>query len=348
MVITVFYCYSVISQTTYIENFDSKGYPANLPNNTYWLFYNEIHPTQNNWEKFIPGDGNAYITVDADISNDTDLKHPFQTMVFGGVGENHRLEVRMKGAAVNGGLTAFIFTYTQTGSIFNEVDIEVVAQDLQSGIPAHAILPPNGWTDARFNTWRNANEITEVPFTGSQKPVIDANNNKISLIDSEFHTYTIDWRANQVDFFIDGVLQESFNTTVATGWSEVIIGYRNLPWAGNFRWTGNHTMVIDYFKIEPLEAILTTEFVDSNLDAQISIFPNPANDEIHIRIADDATIKKMELINVISSKVMEIKEFDSQSNSVKTIDISHFVKGVYFLRTEFEDGRFIIKKILKL
>jgi hypothetical protein len=345
-IITVFYSCFAISQTTYIEGFNTKGYPANLPNNAYWMFYNDIHPNQNNWDKFIPGDGNAYITVDADKSNDTDYTYPYQAMVFGGIGENHRLEVRMKGAAVDGGLTAFIFTYTQTGSIFNEVDIEVVAQDLQSGIPSHDIHAPNGWTDARFNTWRNANEITEVPFTGSQKPVVDANNNKISLIDGEFHTYTIDWRENQVDFFIDSVLQESFNTTVATGWSEVIIGYRNLPWAGNFRWTGNHTMVIDYFKIEPLEAILSVDSV--NLESQISIYPNPTKDEINLRIADASKIKKMELINVISSKVMEINNFDTKSNSIQKIDISSFPKGVYFLKTELSDGNIITKKILKL
>jgi beta-glucanase (GH16 family) len=335
-------CYLIIGQTTYTENFDSKGYPKNLPNGAYWKFYNDIYPAQTIWDSFIPGDGNAYITVDADKSNDTDETYPYQTLVFGGIAENHKLEVRMKGAAVDGGLAAFIFTYTQTGSIFNEVDIEIVAQDLQSGIPAHDILPPNGWTDARFNTWRNANENTYEPFTGSSKPIVDENNNKVSLIDGEFHTYTIDWREDQVDFIIDGVLQESFTTTIATGWSEVIIGYRNLPWAGDFRWTGNHTMVIDYFKIEPLEPILSTDFVNSNLEAQISIYPNPVKNEINIKIADDSTIKKMELINVISSRIIEIKDFKNK------IDISSFSKGVYFLKTAFKNGNSITKKILKL
>ena len=93
--------------TTYIENFDNKGYPTNIPNGTSWKFYNEIYPSQDTWSKFIPGDGYAYIKVDADINNDTDPVHPYQTIFFGGVKENHRLEVRMKGAIVAGTRPSF-------------------------------------------------------------------------------------------------------------------------------------------------------------------------------------------------------------------------------------------------
>ncbi|SDT89521.1 Por secretion system C-terminal sorting domain-containing protein [Polaribacter sp. Hel1_33_78] len=239
---------------TYFEDFDSSGIPTDLPANGYWTFHNEIDPTQTSWEDFIPGDGFAYITVDANTSNDNDPNgiYPFQTLEFGGVGENHRLEVRMKGAVVDGGLVSFLFTYKQEGSIFNEVDLELVADDAATA--SHNTLPSDGgWTEARFNTWRNANENTSVPFTGTKKAVVNQQNEKISLIDGEFHTYAIDWRSDRIDFFIDDILQESINTDVATGVSEVIIGFRDLPWAGDFNWSGTHTLEVDYLKIEPLE-----------------------------------------------------------------------------------------------
>ncbi len=243
---------STANEINYFEDFNSVGYPTNIPAGSYWTFHNEIHPSQKSWNQFFPGDGNAYIIVDADVKNDTDDVHPFQTLEFGGVAQNHRLEVRMKGAVVDGGLVGFLFTYRQVGKIFNEVDIEVVARD--SEFPSHETLPVNGgWTDARFNTWGNANEITNKPFTGTAKPVVNQSNQKISLIDNQFHTYTIDWRDNRIDFFIDGVIQETFTTSIATGVSEVIIGFRQLPWAGSFNWAGTHTLVIDYLKIEPLE-----------------------------------------------------------------------------------------------
>lgn len=341
-ILFVFQSFFVLGQTSYIEDFNSAGYPTNLPSGSYWKFYNEIHPSQETWKQFIPGDGNAYLIVDADINNDTDLVHPYQTLVFGGVGENHRLEVRMKGAVVDGGLVAFLFTYHQTGEIFNEVDIEVVAQDRNSA--PHDIYPPNGWTDARFNTWRNADENTALPFSGSEKAVINQTNDKISLIDDDFHTYTIDWRSDEVDFFIDGFLQETFTTNVATGWAEIIIGYRNLPWANDFKWSGTHTLVIDYFKITPIEPKerLSTNDVHLNNLLDISIFPNPAIDEINIVIPKTHQIKKLELINMLSSSIIQIDGFKNK------INISNFPKGMYFLKAVLNNGQTITKKIVKL
>ena len=54
----------------------------------------------------------------------------------------------------------FFFTYSENslGTNFNEVDIEVVANDRD--VDVHETLPPNGWTDARFNSWRNASTTT--------------------------------------------------------------------------------------------------------------------------------------------------------------------------------------------
>lgn len=344
-------CISLVTgQVSYLENFDSKGIPSNLPDDAYWMFYNDIHPSQSNWDAFIPGDGYAYITVDPDTSNDTDPTFPYQALVFGNINENHRLEVRMKGAAVDGGLAAFIFTYAETSpTIFNEVDIEVVAQDLQSGVPSHPILPENGgWTDARFNTWRNANVNTEVPFKGSSKPVVNDSGDKISLIDDEFHTYTIDWQSDQVDFYIDDVLQESFTSTIATGWSEVIIGYRNLPWAGEFRWTGNHTMVIDYFKIEPIGINLSIDDENVSINNLISVYPNPVNDELKLSFSKESNPKKIELFSLISSKVIPITDFNVQTDYEKIIDVTQLSKGVYFLKIELENGQYLTKKIIKM
>jgi beta-glucanase (GH16 family) len=100
---------------------------------------------------------------------------------------------------------------------------------------------------------------TDHPLTFNNGSKNNANDENISLMNDEFHTLTIDWREDQVDYFIDGVLQESFDTNVAMGMSEVIIGFRQLTWAGDFNWTGDHTLVIDYFKIEALNALSTQE-----------------------------------------------------------------------------------------
>lgn len=336
----LFFTISSISQITYIENFNSKGIPTAIPNDSYWKYFNDIHPSQDSWDKFIPGDGFAYIKVDADVDNDTDYTYPYQTLVFGGSTENHRLEVRMKGAVVDGGLVGFIFTYAENipGTIFNEVDIEVVANDRD--VDDHDRHSPNGWTDARFNTWRNASTTTFLPISGSAKPVVNANNEKISLIDDAFHTFTIDWRDDQVDYFIDGVLQESFNTNVATGWGEVIVGFRQLPWARDFNWTGEHTLVIDYFKIEPLSALSVDDYAQ-NKNSEISIFPNPAYDEITIVTKDFHLIEKIVITNVIGNQVAKFSNYQNK------ISIDNLSKGIYFVNSYFKNGTFITKKVVK-
>jgi hypothetical protein len=338
LLITLLQCYSIIGQTTYFEDFNNEGYPSNLPSGSYWNYYNEIYPDQDTWSEFIPGDGNAYLIVDADESNDTDLTHPYQTLIFGGVGENHRLEVRMKGAAVNGGLVAFLFTYHQEGSIFNEVDIEVVANDRD--VLPHETLPPNGWTDARFNTWRNANELTALPHSGSAKAVVKSGNEKVSLIDNEFHTYTIDWKSDKVDFYIDEVLQDSFDSNVATGWAEIIIGYRALPWADKFNWTGKHTLVIDYLKIEPL-GTLSASSENIYKKSSIKLFPNPTNDEVNISAYHSSNIQKMELFNVLSTSLLQVNGFTNK------INMSDFPKGFYLLKIEYDNGYIVTKKLVK-
>lgn len=340
-VFTILSYISVYSQINYIENFESVGVPINIPNGSYWKYFNDIHPNQNTWEQFIPGDGFAYIKVDADIHNDKEVTYPYQTMVFGGIYENHRIETRMKGAVVDGGLVGFLFTYgeNQIGTVFNEVDIEVVANDRD--VEDHDRHPPHGWTDARFNTWRNASTTTYLPISGSAKPVRDGNDNKISLIDDEFHNYTIDWRSDQVVFFIDGVFQESFSTNVATAWGEVIIGFRNLPWARDFNWTGTHHLIIDYLKIEPLSSLSITS---NNLKQNklVTVFPNPAQNRVNIICKDFYNIKFIEIINSIGQKVLKTSTFQNKVN------ISTLPKGVYVVNTHFKDGFIVSKKIVKL
>jgi len=62
---------------TYFEDFNGIGYPTNIPSHVYWMYPNEIYPDQDTRGKFILGDGNAQVTADTDVDNDTDWKHPF-------------------------------------------------------------------------------------------------------------------------------------------------------------------------------------------------------------------------------------------------------------------------------
>jgi len=234
----------------YLEEFDGAGEPAG-PGGTYWYFVRDIHPDQGGWTDFCPGDGFAYITLDSDTGNDLDPTHPFQMIVFGLVGPGHRLETRMKGALVPG-VTGFLFTYWEDAT-FDEIDIELVADDAATAPDGHPILPPDGWSDARFNTWGNSDTTTYEPSTSRFQPIVDARGDRVSHMDDRFHVYTIDWFAHRVEFRIDGVHQQQITFPIADSDSEVLIGFRDVAWAGDLDWPGTRTMVVDWLNIQPID-----------------------------------------------------------------------------------------------
>jgi beta-glucanase (GH16 family) len=65
--------------------------------------------------------------------------------------------------------------------------------------------------------------------------------------------YAIDWYKDKIDFFIDGVHQHTITKAVATNASDVILGFRDLAWAGEMKWQGTKTLVIDWLKVTPLK-----------------------------------------------------------------------------------------------
>ena len=233
----------------YLEQFDQVGEPSTA--NGYWYFDNGESGLQPTWEDFCPGDGYAHFIVDAEKAKNNDRK--YQAIGFGEVGPGHRLEIRAKNLVIPG-LTGFIFTYAYAwengAGYFDEIDIEVVSDD---GSPNHGIDPPDGWSDARFNSWGNAGENSFSPYSGAAKAVVDESAQNISLLDDRFHTYTIDWYPDRLQFFIDGIFQhEITNVVPQRDYAEAILGYRDLSWAGNVNWTGQKTGLIDYFRVHPI------------------------------------------------------------------------------------------------
>ncbi|MFZ5563433.1 MAG: Ig-like domain-containing protein [Thermodesulfobacteriota bacterium] len=263
----------------YFEDFNSSGMPAG-PVSTYWYYKSDIYPAQDTWESFVPGDGYAHVILDADTENDTDPTLPFQIIGFGLVGPGHRLETRMKGALVSG-VTGFIFTY-QEDATFDEIDIELVTDDTEA-FPDHAIDPPDGWNDARLNTWGNADPFTFVPCTTHEQPITGAEGEKVSHRDGLFHTYTIDWFGDHVIFYIDGAFQLRIDTTIPDSDSEVILGFRQTVWAGRLNWTGTRTLFIDWLNIQPIDGntpVADADAYDTMQDQPLSV-PAPgilAND----------------------------------------------------------------------
>jgi len=242
----------------YFEDFDRLGQPLTIHGT--WRYFDDMLPIYG-WNEIVPGDGFAYLTIDANTDNDQDSSSPFQDIRFTEVGPGNRIEMRAKNLAVPG-VGGFIFTYQEDATSFDEIDIEVAYDDIKTG-------STNGdWSDARFNSWGNANPYGPYePEESIKNPVVDENGNKVSVEDDQFHTFTIEWQHyddinGRIDFYIDGAYQTTITDVVGDDLSEIILGYRQMSWTGELDWSGTRTMVIDWFRVSPVNDNSPDAFID--------------------------------------------------------------------------------------
>lgn len=247
----------------YFEGFDSPGKPV-ARNGIHWGYTDELTPIKG-WKEMIPGDGFAHISVRASsvrksASGGNPL--PFQTLSLGPVGPGHRISMKAKNTAIPG-VACTLFTYLEKSGV-NEIDIEIVPRDTQSGDKGHPIGINGGWTDIRLNTWADAREDrlgSLRPMRSLRQAIRDDDGKKVSHSDGRYHIYTIEWLPRSVTFLVDGVIQGVIENIVPLTPSTIIVGMRRMPWAGTAEWTGTQTMVIDWIDIERIdgEAVPDTE-----------------------------------------------------------------------------------------
>jgi len=245
----------------YFEGFDSPGKPPEC-NGINWGYTDELTPVTG-WRSIIPGDGYAHLSVTSHSLNksfkrlpDGSEYLPFQTLDLGPVSSNHRISIRAKNTAIPG-VACVLFTYREKTKV-DEIDIEITADDTQRNETGHPTGTNAGWTDIRLNTWANAKGDDDnsgdslMPKHSIRMPIHDAQGNKVSHRDHQFHTYTIEWRPESVCFFIDGILQAVIDDVVPDNSSRIIFGMRRMPWSGRPDWSGKQTILIDWVDIETL------------------------------------------------------------------------------------------------
>lgn len=236
----------------FFEGFDQAGHPPNREGIA-WNFTAELSPV-NDWSDLLPGDGFAYLSVERsslDRRKNRGKSWPFQTIEFGPIGPGHRLSMRARNTAIPG-VAGLLFAYHEDKHV-NEIDIEIVAVDTETRENGHLTGPDVGWTDVRFNTWAQADKKTLQPGRHLQQPIRDERGQKVSHRDNRFHVYTIEWRPDEVRFIIDGVLQATINDLVPQTAATIILGLRQMPWAGTPDWTDSQTMLVDWVSVEPLD-----------------------------------------------------------------------------------------------
>jgi hypothetical protein len=236
----------------YRENFQHPGQPV-APPGYRWHYRAELAPATD-WQQIVPGDGFAYLSVRRSWLERQPRNRsswPFQTITFGPLEPGHRLTMRARDAAIPG-VASMIFTHREDETL-DEIDIEIAAADAEGTAPGHLTGAAGGWTDVRLNTYAAADTATLLPARTLKMPIVDASGKRTSHQDGRFHTYAIEWRTNSVRFLVDGVEQAVITAVVPQRPANLIVGLRQMPWAGRAEWNGYRTMLVDWVAIEPLD-----------------------------------------------------------------------------------------------
>ena len=114
----------------------------------------------------------------------------------------------------------------------------------------------------------------------------------------------------------------------------------NGPSGGAFSTANNRNGTVGISDLVYTASLTTASIEDDILKNGISVYPNPANGLINIRATDsNIDIKNVSLIDILGRTVY------SSKNS-KSIDVSSFTEGIYFLRLESNQGGVLSKKIV--
>ena len=85
---------------------------------------------------------------------------------------------------------------------------------------------------------------------------------------------------------------------------------------------------------------LTGSISDNNLSSQISLYPNPANNELNIN--SDLEFKKHEVLDLSGRVILELR------GDQTTVSLTDLPEGNYLLRSTLSTGEVGVKKFQKI
>ena len=100
----------------------------------------------------------------------------------------------------------------------------------------------------------------------------------------------------------------------------------------------------------PFEVLIDdcTDIPENDLQNNIRIYPNPANDRLNIEMISDNQIKTLVVIyNQLGIEVLKTESVNSNMNNHQQLDISKLKKGLYFIKVQMSGHQPVTKKFIK-
>lgn len=185
------------------------------------------------------------------------------------------------------------------------------------------------------------------------KPFVKFPNDGNESNDTLTSNNTVDMSAPEVDFGTDTVRFPDQYTIVLSD------TYEDYLWS-----TGEKTATITVTTTGDYSVTVTNEYgcdasgtlyclnTTTGLDDfihgngySISYYPNPASNELKVDISNtEPKDLSIEIVNV-QGQILQNKKYKNSLNAIESIDVSHYSKGVYYIRFKIDD-KFYIRKLM--
>jgi uncharacterized repeat protein (TIGR01451 family) len=168
--------------------------------------------------------------------------------------------------------------------------------------------------------------------------------NSVKILSSS-HTFRSTLLANKLEFFFENINlpASSIDEPASHGYiafsvkpksnvvvNDVITNSANIYFDYNYPITTNTTST----------TVVSLANSTYNLDSIFTVYPNPTRTVLNIKMADNETLKKVEISNPIGQTILSW-------NATSTIDVSKLQSGTYFITVFSEKGK-STQKIIKL
>ena len=208
--------------------------------------------------------------------------------------------------------------------------------------------PACGEIDIMEHWGNNQNFVQSAMHTpSSHGATVNHGGQTISTASTAFHVYTMVWNEEKIVFSVDGFEHYTYNPAEkdANTWPFDDDMYILLNVAIQPSIEASFTesaMEIDYVRVYQK----STSSIKKNLEKKVVVYPNPINNEIHIKLKDqnraDLPIRFTDLNGVVIIEKNLI--YSNQGYTLNSLD--HLAKGIYILQYQV-NGIWYSQKISK-